>query len=155
VRRLLRHIATLGPCGWAPVAPATVGSAVVAAIGWFLPVPPLWVTLALLAAGTLVAVWVSGVAEAELGHDAHPIVADEAVGQTLALLWVPHHWIAFTLSFLLFRVLDVWKPLGAREVQRLPGGWGIVADDVLAGIYACGAFHGLAALARLEWITRP
>ena len=42
---------------------------------------------------------------------------------------------------MLFRVFDVWKPLGAREIQRLPGGWGVVADDVIAGLTACGAFH--------------
>jgi phosphatidylglycerophosphatase A len=141
VKTLARHLATLGPAGWAPIAPATAGSAVVAAIGWFLPVPPLWVTLVLIAAGTAAAIGLAGEAEKELGHDAKPIVCDEAVGQSLALLFVPHAWPAFVLSFLIFRVLDVWKPLGAREAQRLPGGWGIVADDFIAGLASCGVFH--------------
>lgn len=141
MRTLVRFLATLGPSGYAPIAPATAGSAVVAAIGWFLPVPPLGVTLALLAAGTALAIWVCGEAEKELGHDAHPIVADEAVGQTIALLFVPHSLPAFALSFFLFRVFDVWKPLGAREAQALPGGFGIVADDVIAGITTCAVVH--------------
>jgi phosphatidylglycerophosphatase A len=81
------------------------------------------------------------VAELDLGHDAKPIVIDEVVGQCLALLFVPHHPLAFFAAFVLFRVFDVWKPLGAREIQVLPGGWGVVADDVIAGLTACGAFH--------------
>lgn len=138
---LARSLATLGPVGYAPFAPATVGSAVATLIGWFLPVPPLGVTLALLAAGTALAVWVSNEAEKTLGHDAKPIVADEVIGQTLALLFVPHHLVAFGAAFFLFRVFDVWKPLGAHQLQRLPGGVGVVADDVAAGLIACGAFH--------------
>ena len=68
-------------------------------------------------------------------------VVDEAVGQSLALLLLPHSLLAFAASFVLFRIFDVWKPLGAREIQRLPGGLGVVADDVIAGLTACGAFH--------------
>ena len=67
---------------------------------------------------------------------------DEAVGQSIALLFVPHTLLAFAAAFVLFRIFDIWKPLGAREVQRLPGGVGVVADDVIAGITSCAAFHG-------------
>jgi phosphatidylglycerophosphatase A len=141
VNPLVRALATLGPAGYAPVAPATAGSAVVALAGWFIPPPALPVTLGLIALGAALAVWLAGEAEKELGHDAKPIVVDEAVGQSLALLFVPHHWAAFVAAFLLFRVFDVWKPLGAREAQALPGGLGIVADDVIAGLVSCGVFH--------------
>jgi phosphatidylglycerophosphatase A len=110
-------------------------------VAWFLPVPALPITLALLLAGTLFAIWICGEAEKELGHDAHPIVADEVVGQSIALLFVPHVWWAFLASFVLFRIFDVWKPLGAQQVQNLPGGFGVVLDDVIAGLTACGAFH--------------
>lgn len=143
MKKLVLLLATLGPAGYAPVAPATVGSALVAAIGWFLPVPSLPVAVALIVAGTLLAVWIANEAEKTLGHDAHPIVVDEAVGQSIALLFVPHTIAAFAASFLLFRVFDVWKPLGAYQAQRLPGGWGIVADDVIAGATACAAFHAI------------
>jgi len=136
VRKVLTVLATFGPIGYVPIAPATAGSAVVALIAWFLPTPDLLSTAALFAVGTVVAAWIAGEAEKELGHDAKPIVVDEAVGQSLALLFVPHRIPAFMLAFLLFRIFDVWKPLGAQQAQHLPGGWGIVADDVMAGIYA-------------------
>jgi phosphatidylglycerophosphatase A len=136
-----RYLATLGPVGYAPFAPATFASAVVAVIGWFIPALLPAVTLGLLVAGTVIAAWVCGQAEKTLGHDAKPIVADEVVGQSLALLFVPHRPIAFLIAFVLFRLFDVWKPLGARQAQRLPGGIGVVADDVVAGLTACGTFH--------------
>ena len=137
----VRALATLGPAGFVPIAPATAGSALVALIGWFLPVPPLAITLVLLALGTALAVWIAGEAEKEFGHDAKPIVIDEAIGQSIALLFVPHVWWAFAAAFVLFRIFDVWKPLGANQAQKLPGGLGIVADDVIAGIVACGTIH--------------
>ncbi len=148
---LVRGLATLGPAGYAPIAPATAGSALVALIGWFLPVPPLWVTLVLLALGTAIAIAVAGAAEHEFGHDAKPIVIDEAVGQTVALLFVPHVWWMFATSFVLFRIFDVWKPLGAREAQVLPGGFGVVTDDVIAGLTALGVFH-LGVWAAHRWV---
>ena len=144
MKHLVRWLATLGPAGRAPLAPATAGSAVVAAIGWFIPPPAPAITILLLVAGTAVAVWAAGEAEKQLGHDAKPIVIDEAVGQSLALLFVPHRVAAFVASFLLFRLFDIWKPLGAREAQALPGGVGVVVDDVIAGLTACGAFHLIA-----------
>ncbi len=143
MRELGKWLAMLGPVGLLPGPRATYGSAVVAAVGYFLPVPSVPVFAALLILGTLIAVWASGEAEHSLGHDANPICIDEAIGQTLALILVPHTPIAFFVAFLLFRIFDIWKPLGAREIQHLPGGWGVVADDVIAGIVACLAFHGL------------
>src|SRR5207249_12147583 len=113
--KLACHLATLGPVGYAPFAPATVASAVVTLVGWFTPPPLPAVTFTLLMVGTAVAVAVCGQAEKTLGHDAKPIVADEVVGQSLALLFVPHRPIAFLVAFLLFRLFDVWKPLGARQ----------------------------------------
>lgn len=141
MKGLIHFFATLGPAGYAPIAPATAGSALVALIGWFLPVPPIAVTIALILAGTAIAVWVAGEAEKEMGHDAKPIVIDEAVGQSLALLYVPHQAAAFFAAFVLFRIFDVWKPLGAREAQVLPGGLGVVADDVIAGLTSLLVFH--------------
>jgi phosphatidylglycerophosphatase A len=143
VKTLAKWLALLGPAGLVPIAPATAGSALVTIIAWYLPVVPLPVWFALLVPGTLVAVWAAGEAEHELGHDAKPICIDEAVGQSIALLFVPHTVAAFATAFVLFRVFDVIKPLGARQIQDLPGGWGVVADDVVAGIVACAAFHAL------------
>jgi phosphatidylglycerophosphatase A len=153
VKAFARFLATLGPVGYAPIAPATAGSFVVALIGWFLPVPSLPIALCAIAVGTVIAVWVCGVAEEKLGHDAHPIVADEVIGQSLALLFVPHQWLAFAAAFVLFRIFDIWKPLGAHQAQALPGGWGIVADDVIAGLTSCGVLQlGLFGLRALGWM---
>jgi phosphatidylglycerophosphatase A len=143
---LARLVATLGPVGSFPVAPATAASAVVTLLGWFVPVPALPVALLLIAAVAAVSVWSAGEAEKVLGHDAKPIVIDEVVGQSLALLFVPHSLPAFVVAFLLFRGFDVWKPLGAREAQNLPAGWGVTADDVIAGLTACATFHAGTAL---------
>lgn len=137
----VRFVATLGPAGHGPVAPATWGSLLVVVAGWFIPPPALPVALLLIGLGAGAAIWIAGEAEKELGHDAHPIVVDEAVGQSLALLFVPHTLAGFGAAFLLFRLFDIWKPLGAREAQALPGGIGIVADDAIAGLTACAAFH--------------
>jgi len=141
MKTLLRWIATLGPIGFSPVAPASGASAIVALAWWFIPTPPLLVLVGVIAVLTGFGIWVCHEAEKTLGHDAHPIVFDELVGQTIALLWVPKTLVAYAAAFFLFRVFDVWKPLGAREAQRLPGGLGIVTDDVIARIAACGVYH--------------
>ena len=141
MNRVVPALATLGPVGYPPIAPATAGSAVAALIGWFLPAPPIGLALALIAIGTAIAVWISGEAEKTLGHDAHPIVVDEVAGQSIALLGAPHTPLVFIGAFVLFRIFDVWKPLGARQIQSLPGGLGIVADDVVAGLISCAVLH--------------
>ena len=152
MKRPVVWLAMLGPAGLSPIAPATAGSALVAAVGWFLPVPSRLVFASLLVAGTAIAVGVAGEAEKDLGHDAGPIVIDEAIGQTLALFLAPHRVTAFVAAFFLFRFFDIWKPLGAREAQVLPGGWGIVADDVIAGITSMIALQALLwAQGRLGW----
>jgi phosphatidylglycerophosphatase A len=149
VKKLIRFAATLGPVGYVPIAPATAASFVVVVIGWFLPAWPLPFALCALGVGTAIAVPICGEAEKELGHDAHPIVADEVVGQSLALLGAPHSLVAFGAAFVLFRIFDVWKPLGANEAQRLPGGLGVVTDDVIAGLTSLGVMQlGLWALRR-------
>ena len=135
---IARLIATFFGAGYFPVAPATFASAIVAGILlWFggSAGHPL-VEALVIAALVPVALWSAHRAEKTLGHDASPIVIDEVLGQMIALFLVPRTWPWVLAGFLLFRLFDIWKPLGAREIQNLPGGWGIVADDVLAGIYA-------------------
>ena len=138
--RLSRLIATFFGSGFFPIAPATFASAIVAGILFLLgpgpagrghPLVEAIVILALLP----ISIATAHQAEKSLGHDASPIVIDEVVGQMITLLLVPRTWPWVLAGFLLFRLFDIWKPLGAREAQNLPGGFGIVADDVLAGIY--------------------
>lgn len=152
MRRLAGWIATLGPVGAFPVAPATVASALVVVIAWFVPVPSLPVFLGCLVVGTAIAIWAAGEAEHDLGHDAGPIVIDEVIGQTLTLLFAPHRLLVFVAAFFLFRLFDIWKPLGAHQAQSLPGGFGVVTDDAIAGITAMLALQGLLwAQARMGW----
>jgi len=64
------------------------------------------------------------------------VVVDEAVGQWIALFAAPVQWSYALLGLILFRIFDVWKPFPIRKIEHLPEGWGILFDDVAAGIYA-------------------
>ena len=84
-----------------------------------------------------VAVYVSGLAEEIYGKkDDQRIVIDEIAGFLLAMLPVAINFLNLALAFVLFRVFDIWKPYPLRKFQEFPGGWGVVADDIGAGIYA-------------------
>jgi phosphatidylglycerophosphatase A len=76
------------------------------------------------------------------------MVIDEIVGMWISLLWMPKTVIAVAVAFILFRVMDVLKPEPARTVEKLPGGWGIMLDDVVAGLYANIAAHAFLFLTR-------
>jgi phosphatidylglycerophosphatase A len=143
VRRLAVLLATGLGLGRLPVAPATWASAATALVLFpFLPLG-LPAFLALTVGVTLLALLVCGPAEKTLGHDAHPIVMDEVAGMMVTMCgvpaighWGPSHAIALVAGFLLFRIFDIWKPWPVNEAQALPGAFGVVTDDVLAGIYS-------------------
>jgi phosphatidylglycerophosphatase A len=75
-------------------------------------------------------------AEREFGHDGSPIVVDEIVGQWIAIAGLAATPAALAAAFVFFRAFDIVKPFPAGRSQHLPGGWGVLADDVVAGIYA-------------------
>ncbi len=75
------------------------------------------------------------------------VVIDEVAGQWIALLFCPTDWAHGLIALILFRLFDITKPFPVRRLERLPGGWGIVFDDVAAGLYALG----IASLVRI-WI---
>lgn len=121
--------------GFAPIAPGTAGSllAVVIYLVAF-PTDTAWV-LVLLAASIPVSVWLADRAEIAFNKsDASHIVVDEIVGQWLALAFLPRTALFVISSFLLFRAFDIWKPW--RELERIPGGLGVVVDDLVAGVAA-------------------
>lgn len=121
--------------GFSPLAPGTAGSLLAVLIWWLVPAL-WWLRASLLALSLILGVWSATRAESKWGHDNGRIVIDEIAGMWISLLFLPKTWAVFLISFLLFRFMDIIKPLGARQIQKLPGGWGVVADDVLAGIYA-------------------
>ena len=79
--------------------------------------------------------------EPEWGHDPSRITVDELVGVWVAMLGVPVNWLNLLLAFGLFRLFDIWKPLGIRKLEKLPGGWGVMVDDVAAGVAAGVCLH--------------
>ena len=123
--------------GYSPFAPGTAGSLV--GVLLFLPLAGLaWpVQLAATTALTLVGVLAAGRAARLVGRkDPGLVVVDEVAGQWITFLALPFTPVTALAGFLLFRVMDILKPWPARDLERLPGGFGIMADDVAAGIYA-------------------
>jgi phosphatidylglycerophosphatase A len=132
-----RLVATGLGSGYSPVAPGTAGSLV--GLLLFLPLARLgWpMQLAAAAALTLVGTLAAGRVARELGRkDPGLVVVDEVAGQWITFLALPLTPVTALAGFLLFRVMDIVKPWPARDLERLPGGIGIMADDVAAGIYA-------------------
>jgi phosphatidylglycerophosphatase A len=96
--------------------------------------------------------WAAGRAEALFGEkDPGRVVIDEIAGQMVALLFIRPTALVLLAAFFLFRVMDVLKPWPARRLEDLPGGSGIMADDLMAGLYANLILHGLA-LWRPDWL---
>jgi phosphatidylglycerophosphatase A len=92
-------------------------------------------------------VWSGGVAEHHFGRtDPGQVVIDEVAGMLVTLFLNPVGWPGAACGFLLFRVADILKPFPARRLERLPGGLGIMADDVMAGLYANLALRVILAL---------
>jgi phosphatidylglycerophosphatase A len=136
VAQLARWIATAGGLGYAPVAPGTVASLPAALAVWWLA-PGNGALLGATAVVTVIGVWAATREEARIGEkDPGAIVIDEVAGMLVACYGLPRTLPWVLGLFIAFRVLDVWKPLGIRQLQALPGGLGVVADDLLAGAYA-------------------
>jgi phosphatidylglycerophosphatase A len=95
-----------------------------------------YLSFALLIAESGLGVWASGKVEKAWGHDSNRVVIDEWAGMHLSLILVPISWKTVLAAFILFRFFDILKPLGIRKMEKLPGGWGVMGDDLLAGLYA-------------------
>jgi phosphatidylglycerophosphatase A len=126
----------VGGAGYVPVAPGSVASALTVLVLWLVPFSRVAV-LCFFGAVTIVGIWAAHRAEGLWGaKDPHAIVIDEVAGMTLAVLAFPLTVPVLAVGFLLFRVFDVVKPFPARLSERLPGGVGVMADDLVAGLYA-------------------
>ena len=147
--RMMVGLATLGPVGRVRKGPGTVGS--VAGILWFtlfffhLPFL-LFVIFASLS--VYLAVLICGEAEERLGkHDPPEVVLDEFVAVPLCFtglqpfLWDGRGWAVILAGFLLFRIFDIFKPFGIARLQKMPGGQGVVMDDVAAAGATCLCLH--------------
>lgn len=136
-RGVALFLASSAYVGYFPIAPGTAGSVV----GVFLDLGlratgSLWVHAAVILAVTVAGVWAAGVVEKQLAaKDPSVVVIDEVAGMLLALYLLPLSWLGYLVGFLVFRLFDIVKPFPARQSERLPGGIGIMVDDLIAGLY--------------------
>ncbi|MEO1021416.1 MAG: phosphatidylglycerophosphatase A [Bacteroidota bacterium] len=128
--------------GYTPVAPGTFGSlaalvpltVILLTVGW--PGVALFAVLS-----SIATLWVTPACEESWGKDPGRLVMDEWAGQALPFLIIPSTYavpstgITILAAFMLFRLFDIWKPLFINRLQELPGGWGVLTDDILAGFY--------------------
>lgn len=143
-----RLLATGFGSGHAPIAPGTAGSAVGLLMFWPLAsLPPAAQLAACAAVFVLGALAATRVARGMGKKDPGLVVVDEVVGMWVTLVGLPFGVVTAAAGFALFRIMDVAKPWPARDLEALSGGWGIMADDVAAGIYA----HLLLRVGFLVW----
>lgn len=137
VSRAAFLLATVFGSGYSPIAPGTAGSAVGVVAYWALVQLPQPVAFAVMAAvlvlGTAAA---HHVARSTGREDPGLVVVDEVAGQWVSLLFLPLTPATAVAAFFLFRIMDILKPWPARDLEKLHGGFGIMADDLMAGIYA-------------------
>lgn len=132
-------VATWFGCGRIPYAPGTAGT--LGAVPLFLLLRPHgpWVVLAVAALLTLAGVWAAGeVVVASKQKDPQIVVVDEVAGVLVTLAVSAPTWTSLIVGVVLFRVFDQWKPWPARALESLRGGWGVVMDDVAAGVWGAG-----------------
>ncbi|MDD5259751.1 MAG: phosphatidylglycerophosphatase A [bacterium] len=136
MRSLAKLLATCFCLGYIPVAPGTFGGGLLGVGIYLLIAQNNFINLAVTLAVTVIAIWSSGQAETLFGKkDDQRIVIDETAGMLVAMLWLPDTSLLYLgLGFAVFRVMDIVKPLGIRKLHDLKGGWGIVADDIAAGL---------------------
>src|SRR5262245_572287 len=142
--RLAKLLASYFYVGFAPIVPGTFGS--LAAFSLYFPLLyfkslPAYIATVLVVSA--VGIWAATKAEAD-SHIVDPsfVVIDEVAGQLITLFLVPFSWINIIAGFILFRILDIIKPFPGRQAENLHGGWGIMLDDIIAGIYGCLFMHG-------------
>ncbi len=130
----MRTIATVGGLGFVPKIPGTLGSAVGLVLAWVLSAHPAQQGIGCLVAIAL-ALWSAGPTARQMGStDPQAIIIDEVAGMMVALVALPVHWKIYGAGFLLFRFLDIVKPSPIRRLERLPGSWGILLDDLAASL---------------------
>ncbi|MEA5460450.1 phosphatidylglycerophosphatase A [Arcicella sp. LKC2W] len=100
-----------------------------------------WVLVLLTLISTFVGRWSSGVMEHHWGEDASKIVIDEVAGMFLTVCFVAFSWQNLAIGFLLFRVFDIFKPFNIRYFEKYPNGWGVMLDDIAAGVWANGCLQ--------------
>jgi len=143
MQRLKPIIGSFFNAGFLPNAPGTWGSFFALFPIFLVASYTPWYGMALFTAVcSYLTVWVADECERVWGGDPSPLVMDEFAGQGMAFIAIPFtpdsvtNVLILVAGFILFRFFDIAKPLGVDKLQKLPGGWGILVDDLLAGFYA-------------------
>ena len=136
LREFLKKLSTLGPVGFLPKGPGTWGTLatlpLVMLLAWAGPLVYMLFTVLLLPVGILAA---QTYEDDVGGHDHKEIVIDEVLGFLIAMTWLPMTWQSLLAGFLLFRVLDIFKPFPISYLdKKVPEGLGVVIDDLVAGL---------------------
>ena len=147
--RIAYWFATCGFLGQVPYGPGTVGSFIAIPLVLVLQNRPfsLLLSCALL---VVLAVWTSDVVAAKFNQkDPQEIVIDEFCGLLISFLFLPIRWQTLLAGFFLFRFFDITKPAAIRQIEQIPNGFGIVFDDLMAGVYTNFILHILIRYAHL------
>jgi len=134
-----KTFATAFGLGLSPVAPGTMGALGGGFAGYFIYTysqTPNIILGVLIIIVTVLGALSSRILELEWGEDPSRIVIDEVVGMWISMLFLPHNWECFVAAFILFRFFDIYKPLFIRRMELIKNGWGVMMDDVLAGVYS-------------------
>ncbi|HEX2608764.1 MAG TPA: phosphatidylglycerophosphatase A [Flavisolibacter sp.] len=135
---LAKLTATFLGIGYIQKGAGTIAALMVCIAWYYFPVlgSNTGLSLSLIAFQLIVGVWSASRVEAIWGEDSNKVVIDETLGMSLTLFLIPINFWNLLWAFLLFRFFDILKPLFIRKAENLPSGWGVMADDVLAGVYA-------------------
>ncbi|OIO74351.1 MAG: hypothetical protein AUJ85_05665 [Elusimicrobia bacterium CG1_02_37_114] len=121
--------------GYIPLAPGTFGTILSAVVYWQLFPKNTTMQIIIVSLSIIIAIIVAGQSEKETGRkDDRRIVIDEIVGFWVCMLFIPHRITFFAAGFLLFRFFDIIKIPPVKKLEKLPGGFGIVLDDIAAGV---------------------
>lgn len=144
--RVSKAIATVCGIGYISKGAGSIASVAYCFVWISFPSSKLWWQLTALCIVLALGIWSAGKVEKEWGHDSNRVVIDEIAGMMITLLLVPVNIGYGVAGLLLFRFFDIVKPLGIKKAERLHGGTGVMADDVLAGIYAWIVLQGIIAV---------
>jgi phosphatidylglycerophosphatase A len=128
-------VASAAGAGFAPFAPGTAGSLLAVLLLWLIPFSTFSLGVTLIGV-TVAGIWAGGrIEQLSAQRDPGLIVIDEVAGMMLSVLTLPRTVGVLLVAFFCFRILDIVKPFPARQAQSLPGGVGVMVDDLIAGAY--------------------
>lgn len=135
----MKWIASVFGIGYIRKGGGTVAAAFAIFIWWLLfrqGGPQYLLQLWLILGVTVLGIWSGNIVERAWGKDSYKVVIDEVAGMFISVLFIPPDWVWLLTGFVLFRFFDIAKPLYIRRMEIFKGGWGVMLDDILAGIYA-------------------